>query len=118
METETTVNPPREAQSAIWPDDVNMTDVAPVATWPSALDRLIPIGLDSAWQTAGWVICLVVALGLRFSRLDGWALDAGEATHAYNAWTLFRGQPRVTGEAVPNVGALMLLLQGLAFFLF
>ena len=34
------------------------------------------------------------------------------STHAYNAWTLFRGQPSVTGAAVPNVGALMLLLEG------
>ncbi len=55
---------------------------------------------------------------MRFGRLDSWALDAGEATHAYNAWTLFRGQPSVTGEAVPNVGALLILLEGLAFFLF
>lgn len=109
---------PREAQSATWPDGDVATDATAAATWPSVLDRLIPLGLGSTWQTAGWITCLVVALGLRFSRLDAWALDASEATHAYNAWTLFRGQPSVTGEAVPGVGSLMLLLEGLAFFLF
>src|SRR4051812_31490986 len=119
MEMDTTpADLPREAQSVIGPDGDVAADPTAVATWPSVLDRLIPLGLGSTWQTAGWILCLVVALGLRFGRLDTWALDAGEATHAYNAWTLFRGQPPVTGEAVPNVGALMLLLEGLAFFLF
>src|SRR4051794_28224260 len=119
MEMDTTpADLPREAQSVIGPDGDVAADPTAVATWPSVLDRLIPLGLGSTWQTAGWILCLVVALGLRFGRLDTWALDAGEATHAYSAWTLFRGQPPVTGEAVPNVGALMLLLEGLAFFLF
>src|SRR4051812_39972641 len=119
MEMDTTpADLPREAQSVIGPDGDVAADPTAVATWPSVLDRLIPLGLGSTWQTAGWILCLVVALGLRFGRLDTWALDAGEATHAYNAWTLFRGQPPVTGEAVPNVGALLRLLEGLAFFLF
>src|SRR4051812_41149919 len=98
---------PRGAHSTPWPDGNVATDAPAMPTWPSALDRLIPLGLGSAWQTAGWITCLVVALGLRFSRLDGWALDASEATHAYNAWALFRGQPSVIGDAAPNVGALM-----------
>ena len=57
-------------------------------------------------------------LALRLLRLDGWALDASEAARAYDAWVLFRGQPPVTGEAVPDVGALLLLLEGIGFFLF
>src|SRR5262249_4847611 len=118
METTPADLPPRDVEGATWSNDGVVTDAATVATWPSALDRVIPLALGSTWQTAGWVACLVVALGLRFSRLDGWALDVSEATQAYNAWTLFRGQPSVMGEAVPNVGALMLLLEGLAFFLF
>lgn len=119
MEMETTADlPPREAQSVTWPDAGAAAEASVAASWPSVLDRLIPLGLGSTWQTVGWIICLLIALGLRFGRLDAWALDAGEATQAYNAWTLFRGQPSVTGEAVPNVGALMQLLEGLAFFLF
>src|SRR3954452_18681786 len=106
METGTTPAelPPRDVQSTAWPDGSVATDAPAMPTWPSALDRLIPLGLGSAWQTAGGVTFLVVALGLRFSRLDEWALDASEATHAYNAWALFRGQPSVIGDAAPNVG--------------
>ena len=85
---------------------------------PSALDRVIPFGAANAWQTLGWVAVFVVALALRLMRLDQWALDAGEAARAYDAWTLFRGQPPVTGEAPPQVGALLLLLETASFFLF
>ena len=72
MERETTTAglPPRGTEITTWPEDSFATDGPAVVPWPSALDRLIPLGLGSAWQTAGWVICLVVALGLRFSRLD------------------------------------------------
>ena len=51
-------------------------------------------------------------------RLDGWALDADEAARAYDAWVLFRGQPPVAGESIPDAGALLLLLEGIGFFLF
>ena len=84
----------------------------------SALDRSISVGGASLWQTLGWAAAFLVAVALRLPRLDAWALDAGEAAHAYGAWVLFRGQPPVGGEAMPDVGALLLLLQGIAFFLF
>jgi streptogramin lyase len=89
-------------------------------TWsaPSLLDRSLRFGTASLWQTLGWVTAFIVAAALRLPRLDGWALDAGEAARAYDAWVLYQGQPPVTGEAIPDVGALLLLLQGIAFFLF
>ncbi len=95
-------------------DDAERTQrVAPIA-----LDRTIGLGAANLWQTLGWVAAFAIAAVLRLPRLDGWALDASEAAHAYDAWVLFRGQPTVTGEAIPDVGSLFLLLEGIAFFLF
>ena len=85
---------------------------------PSALDREIPLLGSHPWQTLGWIITLLVAAALRLMRLDGWALDANEAARAYDAWVLFRGQPPVTGDAIPDTGSLLLLLEGIGFFLF
>jgi DNA-binding beta-propeller fold protein YncE len=87
-------------------------------TPPSVLDRVIPLGGATSWQTLGWIAAFVVALALRLLRLDQWALDAGEAAWAYDAWVLYRGQPSIAGEALPNAGPLLLLLEGIAFFLF
>jgi streptogramin lyase len=95
-------------------DDAERTYQIP----PIVLDRTIRLGGVSLWQTIGWVAAFLAAAALRLPRLDGWALAAGEAARAVDAWVLFRGQPPVTGEAIPNVGALLLLLQGIAFFLF
>lgn len=103
------------------PETIRTMEAAGSAAWapPSALDRTFRIGGASLWQTLGWVVAFVVAVALRLPRLDGWALDAGEAARAYDAWVLFRGQPPVTGEATsPNVGALLTLLEGIVFFLF
>src|SRR5215207_4397119 len=85
---------------------------------PSVLDRVVPFVGTTPWQTLGWATALVVAGALRLLRLDGWALDADEAARAYDAWVLFRGQPSVAGESIPNAGALLLLLEGIGFFLF
>ena len=85
---------------------------------PSVLDRVVPFVGTTPWQTLGWVATLVVAVALRLLRLDGWALDADEAARAYDAWVLFRGQPPVAGESIPDAGALLLLLEGIGFFLF
>jgi uncharacterized protein (TIGR03663 family) len=85
---------------------------------PSALDTVILLGGSSPWQTIGWIATILVALALRLLRLDQQALDAGEAAWAYDAWTLYRGQPSVTGEPPAGAGALLLLLEGAAFFLF
>jgi DNA-binding beta-propeller fold protein YncE/4-amino-4-deoxy-L-arabinose transferase-like glycosyltransferase len=98
-----------------------MTSVSEVAIGeapPSVLDRVIPLGGASIWQTLGWIAAFAVALGLRFVALKGWALDASEASWAYDAWALFRGQPPVTGGTMPNVSPLLLLLQSASFFLF
>ena len=106
--------------AGLTPGTIRTTEEAePIASPnPSALDRTFRIGGASLWQTLGWVAAFVVAAALRLPRLDGWALDAGEAVVAYDAWVLFRGQPPVTGEAIPNVGALLTLLEGVSFFLF
>src|SRR5918994_149694 len=80
----------------------------------SELDRVVPIVGTTPWQTLGWI----AALAVRLLRLDGWALDSDEAARAYDAWVLFRGQPPVAGESLPDAGALLLLLEGIGFFLF
>jgi uncharacterized protein (TIGR03663 family) len=85
---------------------------------PSVLDRVVPLVGTTPWQTLGWAIAFLVAAALRLLRLDGWALDADEAARAYDAWILFRGQPPVAGEPIPDAGALLLLLEGIGFFLF
>jgi uncharacterized protein (TIGR03663 family) len=84
----------------------------------TVLDRLIPFGGDRAWQMAGLIAVIIAALVLRLTRLNAEALNPLEAPFAYDAWVLFRGQPPVTGEPLPNVGAFLLLLQGALFFLF
>lgn len=84
---------------------------------PNALDRAISLDGVSVWLLLGWTATFVAALTLRLMRLDTLALDGGEAVRAYDAWALFRGQPSVTGP-IPNVEPLLLLLEGLAFFLF
>ena len=87
---------------------------------PRALDRVIPLPFAalSGWLTLGCVATLVAALALRLMRLDTVALGAGEAARAYDTWVLFRGQPPAGGEAIPDSGAALLLLEGLVFFLF
>ena len=104
----------REAGGTVPP----ATRLPPPAADPSVLDREIPLLGAHPWQTVGWIITLVVAAGLRLLRLDGWALDADEAARAYDAWVLFRGQPPVTGDPIPNTGSLLLLVEGIGFFLF
>jgi len=108
MDTETTPEAIRTA------DDAERTRRGA----PIALDRTISLGAANPWQTLGWVAAFLAAAALRLSRLDAWALDANEAARAYEGWVLFRGQPPVTGEAIPDVGSLLLLLEGIAFFLF
>ncbi|MCA9864494.1 MAG: hypothetical protein KC432_15780, partial [Thermomicrobiales bacterium] len=85
---------------------------------PSLLDRTISLGGKQVWQIAGLVAVLVAAVALRLMRLNAAALNPQEAPFAYDAWVLYRGQPTVTGEPLPNVGAFLLLLQGALFFLF
>ena len=109
----------REVESANRQGGSIAPDVTPAdPARPSALDRVIPFVGATSWQTVGWATTFAVAVALRLLRLDGWALGTDEATRAYDAWVLFRGQPPVAGEAIPDVGALMLLLEGIAFFLF
>jgi hypothetical protein len=85
---------------------------------PSVLDRVVPLVGATPWQTLGWVATFAIAVAMRLLRLDGWALDADEAAWAYDAWALFRGQSPVAGGSIPDAGALLLLLEGIGFFLF
>ncbi|MFN8593560.1 MAG: hypothetical protein U0031_19035 [Thermomicrobiales bacterium] len=96
------------------------SDVSLTRPIGSPLDRVIPItiGSISGWLLLGWIVTIVAALALRLLRLDSVALDASEATWAYNGWILFRGQPSLSGQPIPDSGAAFLLLQGLVFFLF
>lgn len=79
---------------------------------------MITLGGESPWQTAGWLAVIIAALVLRLTHLNAVALNPQEAPAAYDAWVLFRGQPPVTGEPLPNSGAFLLLVQGALFFLF
>ena len=109
----------REAGDVSRQGDWTVPGVTPAdPALPGVLDRVIPLFGTTPWQTLGWATALVVAGALRLLRLDGWALDADEAARAYDAWVLFRGQPSVAGESIPNAGALLLLLEGIGFFLF
>lgn len=85
---------------------------------PNPLDQVIGFGGFSLWQCLGWVVTILGAAAIRLVRLDDWALNPAEATRAYDSWVLFQGRPLVTGESIPNTGALPLLLQSAAFFLF
>ncbi len=105
-------------EQARWQDDSGAQAATGQLRAPNALDRLISLGATSAWMTIGWAAVFVAAFALRFMRLDRTALDAAEAMRAYDAWALFRGQPLAGGEAIPNAGPLLLLLEGFAFFLF
>ena len=119
--------------AGITPEEIRMRDaeaanrqgdwIAPGVTpadpaLPSVLDRVIPFVGATPWQTLGWVAAFAVAVAVRLLRLDDWALGTGEAARAYGAWALFRGQPPVASDSIPDVGALLLLLHGIGFFLF
>lgn len=101
-----------------------MTDRAAVPTpFPaeppaaSPLDRAIEVR-GVSWLAVAWVVVLAGAVALRLSRLDLWALAPREARMAFDAWLLYQGRPAPTGEAIPAVGPLPLLLDGFSFFLF
>jgi DNA-binding beta-propeller fold protein YncE len=81
------------------------------------LDRAIELR-GVSWLVAAWVVVLAGAVALRLARLDLWALAPAEARMAFDAWLLYEGRPAPAGEAIPVVGPLPLLLDGLAFFLF
>src|SRR5215213_3522291 len=109
----------REAELASRQGDWIAPGVTPSdAALPSVLDRVIPFVGTSAWQTLGWAAAFAVAVALRLLHLDVWALGSDEAARAYDAWVVFRGQPPVGSESIPDVGALLLLLHGIGFFLF
>ncbi|MDF3042539.1 MAG: conserved rane protein of unknown function [Thermomicrobiales bacterium] len=121
--TDAEITPPeirtREAESVSRQGDWTASGVMPVKpAMPSMLDREVPLVGATPWQTLGWVATFAVALAMRLLRLDGWALDAREAARAYEAWVLFRGQSPVAGGSIPDAGALLLLLEGIGFFLF
>ncbi|MDQ3694754.1 MAG: 6-bladed beta-propeller [Chloroflexota bacterium] len=83
----------------------------------SILDRSLNLAAVT-WETVAWIVVLVVALALRLVQLDGWALAPDEASHAYNAWLLVRGEPAPAGDLLPETGPLLLIAQAMTFFLF
>jgi sugar lactone lactonase YvrE len=93
-----------------------VTSADPALT--SVLDRVIPFVGATPWQTIGWAVAIAVAVALRLLHLDDSALGTAEAAWAYDAWALFRGQPPLVSASIPDAGALLLLLQGIGFFLF
>ncbi len=111
--------PAAPPEDVVWrPEDTDGSAPPHPQLPPSVLDRVIPLGGAHLWQTAGLIAVVVAALVLRLTRLNAVALNPQEAPFAYDAWVLFRGQPPVTGDPLPNVGAFLLLLQGALFFLF
>ena len=102
------------------PPSVEADVVVPVAQGPrkeNPLDRQLSLGSVSPWLIVGWLAVFATALILRLMRLNTLALDGGEAVLAYDAWTLYRGQPSVT-DLSSAAEALPLLLQVFSFFLF
>ena len=98
MEAEPTVpaTPPEEVVRR--PDDQESSVLLYPQAPPSVLDRVIPLGGEHVWQTAGLVAVIIAALVLRLSRLNAVALNPQEAPFAFDAWVLFRGQPPVSGD--------------------
>lgn len=83
----------------------------------SILDRSLNLAAVT-WETMAWAGILLITLALRLVQLDGAALSPDEASHAYHAWQLVRGDGVAGGEALPTTAPLFLLLQALALFLF
>jgi uncharacterized protein (TIGR03663 family) len=87
-----------------------------LVTAESPLDRPLSLSGISPWLIMGWLAVFVTAMTLRLMRLNTVALDGGEAALAYDAWTLYRGQPPIIGSS--QAAELPLLLQTFSFFLF
>lgn len=83
----------------------------------SILDRSLNLAAVT-WETIAWAGILLVALALRLVQLDGVALSPAEASHAYQAWSLVRGDGAAGGEPSLQMAPLFLLLQALTLFLF
>lgn len=102
--------PPEIQADAVVPATLEVREESP-------LDRQLSLGGVCPWLILGWLAVFTAAMILRLMRLNTLALDSGEAALAYDAWTLYRGQPPVTGTP-PNAESLPLLLQVFAFYLF
>ena len=99
--------------------DVPIDDAGtlPIAPAPSVLDRGIAL-TSVSW----WAVLLTVVVGagiaLRLAALDVYALAEREATWAFNAFSLYRGEPLPAGEDLPTTAPFFLILEAFAFFLF
>lgn len=82
-----------------------------------ALDRRVDLSA-AGWFGAFVAISLVAAFALRFIRLDALALSPREGEWAYDAWSFYTGRPLPSGEDLPLVGPLLLILEAMIFFLF
>ncbi|MDQ4100298.1 MAG: hypothetical protein M3121_07345, partial [Chloroflexota bacterium] len=106
-------------QAPLRADDEATTPAS--TTWrtseASVLDRGLNISTLSWWSVLLLGVILT-ALVLRFAALNTYALSAREASWAYHAFALFRGQPLPGGDEIPTTAPLFLILEGFAFFLF
>lgn len=106
-------------------DAANNRTTAEAVDRTAVMDRADASPLDGRLDLAriGWfgvasAIAFLIAFGLRFVQLDTYVLTPREGAWAYDAWSLYTGQPLPAGEELPAVSPLYLLLQSGVFFLF
>ncbi len=88
-----------------------------IAVQANPLDRRMDFG-RFGWLGLATLLAIGIGAALRFIKLDAYALTAREGAWAHHGWTLFTGRPLPTGEELPIVSPLFLLMQGTTFFLF
>jgi len=81
------------------------------------LDRRLNLGA-AGWFGVFATISLLTAIALRFISLDSFSLSQKEGEWAFDAWSLYTGQPLPAGQDLPLVGPLFLILEAIVFFLF
>ncbi|MCO5214924.1 MAG: TIGR03663 family protein [Thermomicrobiales bacterium] len=80
----------------------------------SPLDRRLPV---PGWYGLSFAVIVIVAVLLRFIRLDGYLLNHREAHWAYDSWSLYYGRPLPGSEVLPDESPLMLLWNTVGFFI-
>ncbi|MBA2469434.1 MAG: hypothetical protein H0V37_08515 [Chloroflexia bacterium] len=106
-------------------DAANNRTTTEVLEGTEPVERPLASPLDGRLDLArlGWfgvasAVVFLIALGLRFVQLDTYVMTPREGEWAYDAWSLYTGQPMPAGQELPLVSPLYLLLQAGTFFLF
>lgn len=101
-------------------DGLSQPVTAPLSTAGasnSPLDRRLDLG-RLGWFGIWSAVVMVIAVGLRFVKLDAYVLSQREGDWAFDAWSLYTGKPLPSGQSVPLVSPLFVLLESGMYFLF